>query len=462
MGKIKPLFFWLNPIKEIVWDPFWWVFLMFVILWVPFLRVWWWFFLPVFLSIQLEILYLWWIGWDFSYSKTKWIMLEIIPPKEVLVPFKAMEDVFSVVWGIWDSGNWRERWFEGETETPYWLSWEIASIEGQVHFYARVRSEHKTMVESVLYSHFPELEIAQVPDYTKSVPQNIPNQEWDMYGEDFVFRGGPACLPIKTYEKFFEPQGEKISAEEKRIDPMISFLESMSKLGPGEQFWFQLITIPILDSNDNWRSVGKKAINKISRRAEKKEMTLWEDVMGLLYNLILGPQKEGSGEKATYKWVSQQKSEEGESEMILTPGEREMLTAIEDKMKKSAYRVAIRGMYVAKRENWRSPHKAITRPYFTHFATEHMNKLVFTGDTRPKVHYLMRKRRPYVRARKMFKNAVARFPAAFPDVEMYLPILNTEELATIFHFPIKVTGLVAPTMTRVESKKGGPPPNLPM
>jgi hypothetical protein len=45
---------------------------------------------------------------------------------------------------------------------------------------------------------------------------------------------------------------------------------------------------------------------------------------------------------------------------------------------------------------------------------------------------------------------------------MYLPILNTEELATIFHFPIKVTGLVAPTMTRVESKKGGPPPNLPM
>ncbi|MBI3631452.1 MAG: hypothetical protein HY219_01115, partial [Candidatus Staskawiczbacteria bacterium] len=41
-------------------------------------------------------------------------------------------------------------------------------------------------------------------------------------------------------------------------------------------------------------------------------------------------------------------------------------------------------------------------------------------------------------------------------------ILNTEEMATLFHFPIKITGLVAPTMARVESKKGGPPPNLPI
>jgi len=42
------------------------------------------------------------------------------------------------------------------------------------------------------------------------------------------------------------------------------------------------------------------------------------------------------------------------------------------------------------------------------------------------------------------------------------PILNTEELATIFHFPIKISGVSVPTVVGVEAKKGGPPANLPV
>jgi hypothetical protein len=37
-------------------------------------------------------------------------------------------------------------------------------------------------------------------------------------------------------------------------------------------------------------------------------------------------------------------------------------------------------------------------------------------------------------------------------------ILNTEELATIYHLPSKV---IVPTLPYVEAKKGGPPPELP-
>jgi len=458
-------FFWLRPLNKILLGAFWWVLMMIIILFIPFLRVWWWLLFPLILSIELRELYLWWIQWDFAYAKTKWTMLEIIPPKEVLVPLKAMEDIFTNMWApLYFPSNWREQWCEGAlADAPGWMSWEIASIEGNLHFYIRVPTSYKVTLETALYGHYPELEIQEVPDYTKNVPQNIPNAEWDVYGEDFVL-GAASPYPIRTYEKFYEPQGEKISAEEKRIDPMSSLLELMSKLGPGEQFWLQFITLSVGDDMEpHFKKEAEEIIAKLTKRPVKKVKTLFDDMMEILFNLIFGPKKEGSGEKASYKWISSQKTEEGENrEMVLSPGEREILTEVENKLKKPIYRTNIRGVYVAKRESYSSANRTLTRSYFSHFQTNNLNHLRFTVTTRPKTHYFFRQSIPFIRTRRQFRNYVNRFTPLFPNRRKEMALLNAEELATIYHFPIKITGLVAPTMSRVESKKGGPPPNLPV
>src|SRR3989344_3787348 len=121
------LFWWLKPINRIFGAAVWWIFLMAFILFVPFLRVWWWLFFPIILSIELRILYLWWINWDYAYAHNrKWVMLEVVPPKEVLVPLKAMEDIFTIMWGVNSEIpiNWREKWCEGLLEdAPAWMSW---------------------------------------------------------------------------------------------------------------------------------------------------------------------------------------------------------------------------------------------------------------------------------------------------------------------------------------------------
>ncbi len=460
---LSDYFFWLRPINKIFLGSFWWVFLMLIVFFVPFLRVWWWIFAPLFLSIELRILYLWWINWDYAYAEKKWIMLEIIPPKEVLVPIKAMEDIFTNMWGpLYFPPNWREKWCEGElADGPGWMSWEIASIEGKLHFYIRVMQAYKVTLETALYGHYPELEIHEVQDYTKNVPQNIPNEEWDVYGEDFIL-GRPAPYPIRTYEKFFEPQGEKISAEEKRIDPISSLLELMSKLGPGEQFWLQFITIAVSDREEPaFKKNAEEIISKISKSPVKHAKTFLEEFTEVLYHLVMGPKKEGSGEKATYKWLETAKTEEGDREMVLTPGEREILTEVENKRKRPIFRTNIRGVYVAKRENYQSAHRILTRSYFAHFQTQNLNFIYFSKATRPKTHYVFRTSIPFIRTRRMFRNYILRFTPLFPNRRRELALLNTEELATLYHFPLKITGLVAPTMARVESKKGGPPPNLP-
>jgi hypothetical protein len=51
-------------------------------------------------------------------------------------------------------------------------------------------------------------------------------------------------------------------------------------------------------------------------------------------------------------------------------------------------------------------------------------------------------------------------PFIFPRYfHPYTYVLNTEELATLFHFPGQI--LKVPTLERIESKEASPPPNLP-
>jgi hypothetical protein len=461
--KLPTYLFWWEWVKKIIWDPFWWVILFLFILWVPFLRVWWWVFLPLMLQAQLKTLYLWWIGWDYDYQKQKWVFLEIIPLEATLMPLKAMEDVFASIWPVMDVANFREVWCDGELPNgPYWLSWEIASIEGKIHFYIRVLKQHRMSVEASLYGHYPDIEIHETDDYVKLVPPTVPNEEWDMYGEDWNLFREPA-YPIKTYPGFFEPQGERIAAEEKRMDPIISLLEAMSKLGPGEHYWMQFTTVPVNDHDEpDWRPEGQKIINKIAKRPEKKEISFFADLSNVVGELIMGPKKEGSGDSAKYSWTRLEEDEEtGELKISLTPGEREIITELENKMKKPAFRTNIRGVYVAKRENWNAPNRVISRTYMGHFSTANLNELRFQGKTRPRIHYFLRKRRVFLRARKMFRMAVLRFPPMYPDRHDLCPILSTEEMATLWHFPLRVSG-GSLAMGKVESKKAGPPANLPI
>jgi hypothetical protein len=130
-------------------------------------------------------------------------------------------------------------------------------------------------------------------------------------------------------------------------------------------------------------------------------------------------------------------------------------------MKKPVFRTNIRGVYVAKRENWKAPHRVITRTYMGHFITANLNEFRFQGETRPRVHFFMRSRRVFLRARKMFRMTVLRFPPLYPNRHNLCPILSTEEMATLWHFPLRVSG-GSLAMDKIESKKAGPPPNLPI
>ena len=75
---------------------------------------------------------------------------------------------------------------------------------------------------------------------------------------------------------------------------------------------------------------------------------------------------------------------------------------------------------------------------------------------------ILEKRRIFLRKRRLFFRYTKRMPPLFPRPSgIGVFVLNTEELATIFHFPGRLVA-PAPFVSRVESKRGEAPPGLPM
>lgn len=413
------------------------------------LETWWWLLLPVFLYFPAKFLYRWWINWEVWYKEQEWIMLEIVPPGEIEKPFRAMEDLYSGLWAVYDSPNWREVWCEGELEKfPFWFSFEIESREGAVHFYLRIPRDARKMAESVIHSHYPEAEIFEVADYTQTVPQNVPNEDYELYGEDYKFIR-EYSYPIKTY-KFFEPAAPEAVVGEKKVDPMNSLMEGLTKIKKGERVWFQIIATPILNREIPWLDKGKELAGQLAKRPGKPKQ---KSITGGAAELLIFGKAPAEEEKREEPIIP--------PEMKLTPGEREILGAVEEKITKYGFKVSARAVYIAERDVYTPPHAVIVRGYFPHFSTQNLNGIMFETKTRTKIQYLFRKRRLYQRKRSIFDRYVKRLPPSFPKLfGLGNMIMNTEELATIFHFPTKA-GILPPGVPRVVYRRGEPPPGIP-
>ena len=112
------------------------------------------------------------------------VLLEIKIPKLIPKPIKAMEAVFVACTARFSTiriGG--KNMLSGEPQTSY--KFEIASIDGKIHFYIRCLADYRDAVEAAVYSQFPEAEIEAVPDYTKQIPMDIPNKDWDLFGWDY-------------------------------------------------------------------------------------------------------------------------------------------------------------------------------------------------------------------------------------------------------------------------------------
>ena len=368
-----------------------------------------------------------------------------------------MEAMFTALHGtVYNDPDWWEKYITGEPQTSF--KFEIASIDGKIHFYIRFFADYRESVEAAIYSQFPEAEIEAVPEYSKQVPLDMPDRDWDLFGWDYKMVKLPQ-YPIPTYERYVEPGIE----EEEKIDPITSLMEGMAKLKPGEQMWIQISARPIyFDDKEGKKFIegGVRIRDILTKRIDEKKEALpplWKETLEVIFH---GPKLEEEAGPELFP-----------AEMRLTAGERELVEAVEKKISKPFFACYIRNMYVARREVMYMPNYRLMYNYFNNFTSPELNSLWLWAKTLtrvkksplPFVNALL-DRREYVKKRRLlrvYRDRLSYYsPWSSGDLGSQIK-LNVEELASLYHFP---SHIVSPTpgIQRTESKESVAPGNLPV
>lgn len=373
----------------------------------------------------------------------EWVLLAIDVPSDNIQTPLAVENIFAHLAGGHATRDLVEKYLDGQYQR--WFSFEIVSIEGYIQFLIRTEKKYRDLVESAIYAQYPQAEITEVEDYTEGIPDVYPNDTHKCWGVEWKLTESH-YYPIKTYKEFADEHDKEYFK-----DPMAAMLESFSRIGKGEQLWFQITVKPI---GQAWKAKGFEMAKKLMGKPVKQKET-WLNKLGDLPFALVREVSAAVGMPLFEEPVKEERLSFGM--FALTPGERDTIESVEKKVSKIGFNVKIRAVYVAEKERFDKSRVAYgIVGAIKQFADESSNSLKpdykMTGTA---AHYLFVEARKNIRATKLVKAYKKRSTWA----GLFEFILNTEELATLWHFPVMT--VKTPLLKRLEAKRAQPPSYLP-
>lgn len=378
-------------------------------------------------------------------DRQKDVLLAIDIPKGNEQSPKAVENFFTYLAGAHGSLNLVDKYVEGKYQL--YFSLEIVSIGGYTQFIVHTPVGFRSLVEAGIYSQYPDAEITEIQDYTTGFPRVFPDDEYDVWGAEFIPAASTDLLPIKTYKDFEHQYGKP---EMQFRDPMSALMDLSSSLRAGENLWFQILIRP---TSTDWVKRGAPAIAKIlGEKAKSKPGPLnWladalADAMGYLTGTHFNVKLE-------------EKKAEAKKMVDLKPEEKKQVEGIQEKISKLGFECKLRMVYIAKKDVKNNP-KVVNGfvGFIKQFTLNDLN--AFKPDTKvtqTSTAYFMKDYRLNMRKGRIVRNYMGRsmWRGRMPF------ILNIEELATLWHFPIEHV-VKAPLIQKTPGRKAEPPTSLPI
>ena len=374
-------------------------------------------------------------------SSWNWILLAIDVPPDTIQSPKAVEQIFAHLSGALFEPNIGQKYWQGIKQR--WFSLEIISLEGYIQFLIFTEANYRDLVEAAIYAQYPMAEITEVEDYVGAIPNKYPNNTHEMFGLEFGLAAADP-YPIRTYSEF----EHAVTPDYTFNDPMASILENFTRIGAGENLWFQIIIEPV---SAVWKAKGIDLIKTII--AQKKHVSeqfflfkLMNSLFDELLNAIRPPSEEGPVKK---------KEELPGKLSDLTPGVRDTIAAIEEKISKIGFKTKCRILYAAPKEIF-NPGSCLDGfvGSLNQFDYHGRNAIIPVSATN--AHYAFKN----YRILELKKKFVGAYKKRKIKTGKNSYILNIQELATLWHFPLPL--VKTPLLQKTASKRAEPPINLPI
>jgi hypothetical protein len=172
------------------------------------------------------------------------VFLKIQIPEANEYEISVAEQIYSSLFGI----KRADGFFESLKESDH-IAFEIVANSESIDFYAIAPKEIANLVEKQINSAYPEAEI------TRAEPWNIWNDENSFVEFSTLILKKENYLPFNTYEDL-------------KVDSMSVLTGSMSKLHPGEALAFQMLIRP---ASDSWQKQGKDHLKEYFAKHNKTD-----------------------------------------------------------------------------------------------------------------------------------------------------------------------------------------------
>jgi len=286
------------------------------------------------------------------------------------------------------------------------ISFEIASVNGQIRFYVWVPKTLQSFVEGQIYSQYPTVQIHQAnEDYTEHERDHevAYSTELTLTTDEF--------LPIRTFQNF-------------EVDPLAGVTGTLAKLETtGEELWIQVLARPI---PDDWQHAADRYINNI-----KSGRGLSLPVLGGSMQWIVGilgalwqPPEQGVGQSTAVE---------------LSDRDKTRISEAEKKATKLGYEVKIRLVYMGESSTNAKLRMQALVGTFKQFNSTNLNGFRAVKGAFGKEFLEKYRKRAF-------------YGDGF--------ILNIEELASVFHLPH--TNVETPNIVWASAKTAEPPSKLPV
>jgi len=341
------------------------------------------------------------------FSRMRFTILRILVPKNNEKTPLAAEQMFAALHGI----------FKKDAPHQEYIGFEIAARDKYVEFYTCIPLHLKDFVQGQIYAQYPTAEIAEVNDYTLDEIDRMRNNQLKLCGTELNL-SNVDVYPIKTFLNF-------------EVDPLAAITAVMSKVEKDEQIWIQILVKPV---SENWQQKGVSHIKNIKAGGggpgflSEVFSHIFSAMAGIISTIISGATPEGNKAKSEEK-----------KEVQLSGTEEAALKGIETKVTKLGFETKIRLLALATNENTAKAKILSVVGAFKQFNILNMNGFQ-TGDPTDSIQFWQE-----YHQRTFFEDGY---------------ILNTEELASIYHLPS--ISVATPNIVWAGSKKGEPPADLPI